>query len=134
MNLNWHWLLKILDLTFKKVSKMSKMRYLQNSIFKPCLFHSNILPFSSLIKISHTNDSRYRTRSFTYYVTFHEKYNGVNFNCSLIDLKLARDWLRRFLKIFDRSDTNSVLMTLFDSASWITDSFSRINNAVELSS
>ena len=134
MNLNWHWLLKILDLTFKKVSKMSKMRYLQNSIFKPCLFHSNILPFSSLIKISHTNDSRYRTRSFTYYVTFHEKYYGVNFNCSLIDLKLARDWLRRFLKIFDRSDTNSVLMTLFDSASWITDSFSRINNAVELSS
>ena len=134
MNLNWHWLLKILDLTFKKVSKMSKMRYLQNSIFKPCLFHSNILPFSSLIKISHTNDSRYRTRSITYYVTFHEKYNGVNFNCSLIDLKLARDWLRRFLKIFDRSDTNSVLMTLFDSASWITDSFSRINKAVELSS
>ena len=134
MNLNWHWLLKILDLTFKKVSKVSKMRYLQNWIFKPCLFHSNILPFSSLIKISHTNDSRYRTRSFTYYVTFHKKYDGVNFNCSLIDLKLARDWLRRFLKIFDRSDTNSVLMTLFDSASWITDSFSRINSAVELSS
>lgn len=36
---------KILDLTFKKVSKVSKMRYLQNSIFKPCQFHSNILSF-----------------------------------------------------------------------------------------
>ena len=129
---------KILDLTFKKSPKCPKWGIYKTQFSNLVCSIRIFCLFSSLIKISHTYDSRYRTRSRTYYVTLcnveWKKYDGVSLNCSLIDLKLARDWLRRFLKIFDRSDTNSVLMTLFDSASWITDSFSRINNAVELSS
>ena len=138
VNEPWHWLLKFWTWPSKKSPKCPKWDIYKTQFSNLVCSIRIFCLFSSLIKISHTYDSRCRTRSRTFYVTLcnveWKKYDGVSLNCSLIDLKLARDWLRRFLKIFDRSDTNSVLMTLFDSASWITDSFSRINNAVELSS